>query len=111
MNETLQTIRVIAAVIRRDDSWLLGLRPSQKRHGGLWEFPGGKYEMGATAAANRELQEGRADVRRCSQCQHEVMDITFKSKEEVSVILWQNPSACIHVDLEQSPIQVIPHAP
>lgn len=59
MNETLQTIRVIAAVIRRDDLWLLGLRPSQKRHGGLWVFPGGKYEMGETAfdAANRELQE------------------------------------------------------
>lgn len=59
MNETLQPVRVIAAVIRRDDSWLLGLRPSQKRHGGLWEFPGGKYEIGETAfhAADRELQE------------------------------------------------------
>lgn len=59
MNETLQTVRVIAAVIRGDDSWLLGLRPSQKRHGGLWEFPGGKYEIGETAfeAATRELQE------------------------------------------------------
>lgn len=52
-------IRVLAAVIERDGRWLLGLRPSQKRHGGLWEFPGGKYEMDETVldAATRELFE------------------------------------------------------
>lgn len=57
------------------------------------------------------VQEGRADVRRCSQCQHEVTDITFKSEEDVSGILRNNPSACLHIDLEQSSIQVISHAP
>jgi 8-oxo-dGTP diphosphatase len=42
-------IRVAAAVIRNDDQWLLGQCPQQKRHGGLWEFPGGKIEPDETA--------------------------------------------------------------
>jgi 8-oxo-dGTP diphosphatase len=50
---------VIAAVIRRDRRYLLCKRPSHKRHGGLWEFPGGKLEVGETIlqAAQRELAE------------------------------------------------------
>lgn len=38
---------------------LLALRPAQKRHGGLWEFPGGKLEPGEgwKEAAARELNE------------------------------------------------------
>jgi 8-oxo-dGTP pyrophosphatase MutT (NUDIX family) len=52
-------IRVLAAVIRRNDRFLLCRRPSWKRHGGLWEFPGGKLEPGETPleAAARELAE------------------------------------------------------
>jgi mutator protein MutT len=51
--------RVLAALIHRDGRWLIGRRPANKRHGGLWEFPGGKVEPGeddATAMA-RELRE------------------------------------------------------
>lgn len=50
---------VIAAVIERDGEFLLCRRPLQKRHGGLWEFPGGKIESGETLlqAAQRELKE------------------------------------------------------
>lgn len=38
---------------------LVGLRPMHKRHGGLWEFPGGKLRAGETLAeaAARELEE------------------------------------------------------
>lgn len=52
-------IRVIAAVIVRDGRFLVCQRPAQKRHGGLWEFPGGKCEPGETdaEAARRELRE------------------------------------------------------
>jgi len=52
-------IRVLAAVIRRGGEYLVCLRPRHKRHGGLWEFPGGKLEAGETLqdAARRELEE------------------------------------------------------
>ena len=52
-------IRVLAAVIARDDRWLLGLRPHGKRHAGRWEFPGGKVEAGESdhEALARELRE------------------------------------------------------
>jgi 8-oxo-dGTP diphosphatase len=52
-------VPVIAAVIRRGDRVLLCRRPAHKRHGGLWEFPGGKVETGETLleAAQRELAE------------------------------------------------------
>ena len=52
-------MRVVAAVLRRKGRYLLGLRPSEKRHGGLWEFPGGKLAPGESlvAAARRELAE------------------------------------------------------
>ncbi|MCK7504065.1 MAG: NUDIX domain-containing protein [Desulfobacterales bacterium] len=52
-------IHVIAAVIRRDGRYLVGRRPDGKRHGGLWEFPGGKVDPGESRleAAHRELGE------------------------------------------------------
>ncbi len=52
-------VRVVAAVLRREGRYLLGLRPQRKRHGGLWEFPGGKVDPGESTleAARRELAE------------------------------------------------------
>jgi 8-oxo-dGTP diphosphatase len=52
-------IRVLAAVIERNSQFLLCLRPQHKRHGGMWEFPGGKLEPGESLhhAAARELLE------------------------------------------------------
>ena len=54
-----ELIRVLAAVIRDGDRYLVCLRPAHKRHGGCWEFPGGKLEPGETLleAARRELHE------------------------------------------------------
>ena len=51
--------RVVACVIARGDLLLLCQRPTHKRHGGLWEFPGGKVEANEsdTQAASRELEE------------------------------------------------------
>jgi len=50
---------VLAAVVQREDRFLICQRPAHKRHGGLWEFPGGKLEPGETHehAARRELAE------------------------------------------------------
>jgi mutator protein MutT len=52
-------IPVLAAVIERAGRYLVCLRPAAKRHGGLWEFPGGKLEPGESwdHAARRELAE------------------------------------------------------
>ncbi len=52
-------IPVVAAVIERDGRFLVGRRPENKRHGGLWEFPGGKLEPGESdlEGVRRELAE------------------------------------------------------
>ena len=52
-------VPVVAAVVLRDGRYLLGRRPPTKRHGGLWEFPGGKVYPGESRfeAARRELAE------------------------------------------------------
>ena len=57
-------IQVVAAVIERGDAYLICRRPLNKRHGGLWEFPGGKLLNGETPleGARRELQEELAIV-------------------------------------------------
>lgn len=52
-------IRVLAAIVWRENRLLLCERPAHKRHGGLWEFPGGKVESGESdlEAVRRELAE------------------------------------------------------
>ncbi len=54
-----ESVRVVATVIEQGGRWLIGRRPAGKRHGGLWEFPGGKVEDGESTldAARRELAE------------------------------------------------------
>lgn len=48
-----------AALIDRDGRVLIAKRPEGKKMAGLWEFPGGKVDLGETpeAALIRELQE------------------------------------------------------
>jgi 8-oxo-dGTP diphosphatase len=52
-------VRVLAAVARQGDRYLVARRPEHKRHGGLWEFPGGKLEPGERVedGLRRELRE------------------------------------------------------
>ena len=52
-------VPVLAAVISRNGSFLIGKRARHKRHGGLWEFPGGKIQPGENLleAARREIAE------------------------------------------------------
>jgi 8-oxo-dGTP diphosphatase len=53
------SMQVVAVVIRRGDRYLVGQRAAHKHHGGLWEFPGGKLEVGESLAdaAQREVGE------------------------------------------------------
>jgi mutator protein MutT len=55
----LERKRVVAAVVEREDRLLICLRPAGKKHGGLWEFPGGKIEPDESLeeAVRRELNE------------------------------------------------------
>lgn len=50
---------VVATVIKREGRYLVALRPPEKRHGGMWEFPGGKLDPCESLfdAACREVRE------------------------------------------------------
>jgi len=74
-------VRVVAAVIEREAKLLICLRPAHKRHGGLWEFPGGKVHEGETEteAVIRELRE-ELGVETLS-----VGDVVFSSVDEGGV--------------------------
>lgn len=52
-------VDVVAALLQRNGKFLLCRRPEEKRHGGLWEFPGGKVDPGESFrdALRRELEE------------------------------------------------------
>lgn len=52
-------IPVVAVVASHAGQYLVGRRPYEKQHGGLWEFPGGKVDPGETLleAAHREVAE------------------------------------------------------
>ena len=80
MPET-ELVCVLAAVIERNECYLICKRPDHKRHGGLWEFPGGKIETDETDydAAFRELRE-ELDV-----TVTRVSEAVFKRQDEGSV--------------------------
>mgnify|MGYP001828331910 FL=1 len=52
-------IRVVAAIIKKSNTYLLARRSAHKVHGGKWEFPGGKIDKGEIPeqALERELYE------------------------------------------------------
>ena len=55
----MRSIRVVAAVVRRDGRVLVTRRHPSAERGGLWEFPGGKLEAGESEseALVREIRE------------------------------------------------------
>jgi A/G-specific adenine glycosylase len=57
--KAISTFEVAAAVIWREGKVLIARRPQKAMLGGLWEFPGGKLEVGETAqqALVREIHE------------------------------------------------------
>jgi 8-oxo-dGTP diphosphatase len=55
----MKQVHVAAAVILKNDKVFIAKRSQAAHQGGLWEFPGGKVEVGETAqqALKRELLE------------------------------------------------------
>ncbi|MFL5264265.1 MAG: (deoxy)nucleoside triphosphate pyrophosphohydrolase [Anaeromyxobacteraceae bacterium] len=55
----MRSVRVVAAVVRREGRTLITRRKDDAERGGLWEFPGGKVEAGEAepAALRREIAE------------------------------------------------------
>ncbi|MGE5628595.1 MAG: (deoxy)nucleoside triphosphate pyrophosphohydrolase [Solirubrobacterales bacterium] len=52
-------IKVVAAIIHKDNKIIISKRKENKSMGGFWEFPGGKIEQGETPEEGlvRELKE------------------------------------------------------
>ena len=115
----IEKIRVVAAVVARDGRYLICRRPAHKRHGGLWEFPGGKLEPGETlqAAVRRELaEELGVEVRACGEQLFAIDDpgshfvIEFHPVEiagepaclEHTAIAWATVPAMLLMDLSPS---------
>lgn len=59
MSDASDVLEVAVAVIIREHRVLLAKRPTGKKHAGLWEFPGGKFELGEDLeqALKREILE------------------------------------------------------
>ena len=70
----MTTIVVVAAVIERDDEFLLTLRPAGTHLAGHWEFPGGKClpTESHADALRRELSEELDIVGTVHDCVHNV---------------------------------------
>ena len=73
----METVSVVAAVVQRNGHYLICRRPAGKRHGGLWEFPGGKLQNGESLedGIRRELaEELRVSPVRIGQMRGEIPD-------------------------------------
>jgi 8-oxo-dGTP diphosphatase len=59
MTKAMTTIVVTAAIVERDDGFLVTRRQKGTHLEGYWEFPGGKCDAGESLAAclTRELRE------------------------------------------------------
>ena len=59
MNSELKVLNVVAALIMDASGRVLATQCAPHKHGGGWEFPGGKIEPGeeAAAAVVREIAE------------------------------------------------------
>ena len=106
------TTRVLAAVVMRGNRYLLCKRPANKRHGGLWEFPGGKLEAGETHldAARRELlEELGVDVVAVAAPLFSVADPGSEFVIEfVPTSIRGEPTCVEHSDLKWLPLDELP---
>lgn len=99
-------VEVAAALIRKDDTFLICQRPEQKARGLLWEFVGGKLESGETGeeALIRECQEelgiGVKPEGIFCQVVHKYPDITIRLSVYNARIAEGTPQLLEHKDLK-----------
>tara|TARA_R110002073_G_scaffold156611_1_gene311910 strand:- start:120 stop:584 length:465 start_codon:yes stop_codon:yes gene_type:complete len=76
----IETIHVVAAVIRSEGKILVCQRNMEKRHGGLWEFPGGKVKDDESFedAIRREVSE------ELKVCVSQVGEVVYSARDEQS---------------------------
>lgn len=96
MSNENKPIRVTAAVIRDGERVLICKRPVGKRHGGLWEFPGGKVEPGETLfecivrECREELSITLCPIKTITAIENGGYEITFIECEFASGVLTLN---------------------
>jgi len=79
---------VACALLDRDGRVLVTQRPKGKDHAGLWEFPGGKIEIGETPerAIVRELYE-ELRVEPCERCVEPLIFTTHQDADRSITLL------------------------
>lgn len=86
---SLDVLFVVAcALIDRDGRVLVTQRPEGKDYAGLWEFPGGKIDVGETPddAIVRELYE-ELRIEPCARCVQPSLFTTHKSEDRSITLL------------------------
>lgn len=76
---------VVAALIRENGRFMICQRPASKARGLMWEFVGGKVEVGET--------KEEALVREC----REELDITLSVNDEYTDVTYEYPDITVHL--------------
>ena len=98
-------VEVVAALIRRGDTFLACRRPAHKARGLQWEFLGGKVEMGETGEQTlvRECREELGvtvqPTRALREVTHTYPDITVHLTLFEAIIVEGEPQALEHSEI------------
>ena len=105
-------VDVVGAIIKDGDRYLVGQRAANKAQGGLWEFMGGKIELGETPeqALARECREELAleieDEHIIDSVVHEYPEKTIR----LTLILCSPKSGSVPKALEHQQIRWVPRS-
>ena len=80
-------VEVVAALIWKNNKFMICQRPAHKARGLLWEFVGGKVEPGET--------KEQALIRECQ----EELDITLQTFGEFFSVIHEYPDITVHLTL------------
>lgn len=86
-------IEVVAALIRKNNEFMICQRPVSKARGLLWEFVGGKVEQGET--------KEQALIRECQ----EELAITISVGKEFMDVVHEYPDITVHLTLFNASIK------